>query len=293
MKILKTLITLLMTSATILTISATEKNPQQTKKKILIIGHRGDHFGTRTQNTIAAFKKALSNPDVDGIEVDVQETSDGFYICEHDQNLRRRYGCAKKIRTMTLNEILSLRRPGENSCDIPQFEEVFALLPKGKIMIVDPKGFNDFPRFFKHLADLQKKYGIPDSQIRTAPAAGLAKTEIIKNLPYIITYCPYFSQKGQTQPQYTIKVAINGAKAAKFKCAGYSFGFFRQPGKAFSPSQTLKRDYVESLQKAGLIVGVWTINDVDEAIYCRNIGVDYILSDSPGRIAAAFNENKK
>ena len=43
---------------------------------------------------------------------------------------------------------------------------------------------------------------------------------------------------------------------------------------------------VRVLQRRGVRIGVWTVNDANEASAMRKLGVDWLITDNPGALAS-------
>lgn len=71
----------------------------------MIYAHRGAS-GNAPENTMAAFKKALSE-EAEGIETDVQLTKDGVPVLIHDERLKRTTGAAGLVKDVTYEQIKS------------------------------------------------------------------------------------------------------------------------------------------------------------------------------------------
>ncbi|MBQ4498463.1 MAG: phosphatase PAP2 family protein, partial [Spirochaetaceae bacterium] len=74
-------------------------------EKPILIGHRG-YFANFPQNTMESFRGAV-DIGVDMIELDVQMTSDGEIVIEHDNNLSR-IGQAGSIKDYTYEQLLEM-----------------------------------------------------------------------------------------------------------------------------------------------------------------------------------------
>ena len=71
--------------------------------------------------------------------------------------------------------------------------------------------------------------------------------------------------------------------------------FALETGKAWRDGlhveRTLIRDTtMQRLMRRGLLVNVWTVNDVREATDLAAIGVDGIITDVPGLVRASFGD---
>lgn len=90
------------------------------KNKPLVLGHRG-YRSRFPENTILSFTKAFEYG-ADGIECDIQRTSDRRYIVFHDDELSRITGCSGYIRDMKFPDLNTLDAGmGERIPDIDSF----------------------------------------------------------------------------------------------------------------------------------------------------------------------------
>jgi len=99
----------------------TKKN---SKRTILLIGHRGSGKGTGTstpENTIAAFERA-SLDGIPCVEFDVQLTKDGVPVIFHDSTLQRCTNGSGLLKEHTLSALKKL--DAGNGQTIPTFEEL-------------------------------------------------------------------------------------------------------------------------------------------------------------------------
>ncbi|HCT79414.1 MAG TPA: hypothetical protein DGG94_05030 [Micromonosporaceae bacterium] len=81
--------------------------------------HRG---GSQPENTLVAFRRALSNPDISTLELDTGVTADGHLVVSHDRRIPARCDgphVGKLVYELTLAQIRTL------ACAIPTLEEVF------------------------------------------------------------------------------------------------------------------------------------------------------------------------
>ncbi|HEX9078052.1 MAG TPA: glycerophosphodiester phosphodiesterase family protein, partial [Desulfuromonadaceae bacterium] len=112
----------------------------------LIIGHRGASRDA-PENTLAAFRLAWEQG-ADGIECDFRLTRDGRIVCIHDATTGRTAGVDLTVADASLDELRRLdagawkgsRWAGER---IPLLEEVLALLPPGKRLLIELKSGPD------------------------------------------------------------------------------------------------------------------------------------------------------
>lgn len=100
-------------------------------KKTEVIAHRGSK-GTHPENTLSAFEEALKVGS-DGIELDVQLSSDQELVVIHDETVDRTSNGHGLVCEFTLQELKSLDAgswfaPRYAFCRIPSLQEVFDLL---------------------------------------------------------------------------------------------------------------------------------------------------------------------
>lgn len=96
------------------------KNADKEKLKGIYVAHRGLHDETLPENSLPAFRVAISGGHA--IEIDIHITADGEVVVFHDDTTKRMCGVDKRIEEMTLKEIKELRL-SDTDCTIPTFEE--------------------------------------------------------------------------------------------------------------------------------------------------------------------------
>jgi glycerophosphoryl diester phosphodiesterase len=106
----------------------------QTKHKLVVIAHRGNHVDV-PENTLASYKEAIK-AGADYVEVDLRTTKDGHLVVMHDASVDRTTHGKGKVAELTYEEIEKLRVFNNNKKThrVPEFREVLKLC-KGKINI--------------------------------------------------------------------------------------------------------------------------------------------------------------
>ena len=104
-------------------------------KKILILGHRG-YRKKFPENTILAFNKAFEFG-ADGIECDIQKSSDGVYFVFHDMDLARMTGVSGDINSFSADKIKSMKVSGKEK--IPDIDSFLDTLPRAKFINIELK----------------------------------------------------------------------------------------------------------------------------------------------------------
>ena len=104
-----------------------------------LVSHMGYHVGIPENSTasyIAAGKRGYW-----GIESDVQQTSDGYYVMCHDNTVDRTTDGSGSIANMTLAEIRALHLTGDSSLTVPTFEEYLGICKQyGCVPMIELKG---------------------------------------------------------------------------------------------------------------------------------------------------------
>lgn len=90
----------------------------------IAVAHRGDPVRHR-ENTLPAFVAAVEQG-ADMVELDCQVTSDGRVVVLHDPGLRRLWGLARQVRTMTWAEVASVEQDGYR---VPALAQVLDAVP--------------------------------------------------------------------------------------------------------------------------------------------------------------------
>lgn len=96
----------------------------------LLISHRGVDAGNGVQNSLPALKKtAKLRPDF--VEMDVQETKDGQFVCFHDPNLRQLAGRKETPQQLTLAQLTRItQREHGHHAKLASFDDYLATATK-------------------------------------------------------------------------------------------------------------------------------------------------------------------
>ncbi len=109
------------------------------------IAHRGSRSEGLPENTLAAFRSALS-AGADVLECDIWLTADKRVVVHHDESLKRMTGVDQKIKETNyadmpriIFEIANSKFSKEELEHIPLLEEVLQLLPADRALIIEFK----------------------------------------------------------------------------------------------------------------------------------------------------------
>lgn len=146
-----------------------EQQNSKSENRPLVWAHRGAS-GYCPENTLAAFQKAVELC-ADGIELDMQMTSDGELVVCHDETIDRTSNGSGWIKDKTLAELKALNfsygKKGFSGATIPTMREVFELLDDADIMInIELKtGIVFYPGMAEKLLKLTSECGFSDRVI--------------------------------------------------------------------------------------------------------------------------------
>lgn len=225
------------------------------------LAHMGGR-GEEAENSAAAFANAV-RLGYRHLDIDLQATSDGVLVAHHDESLERLTGLDAAVADLTWEQVSELRLPGGQP--LARFDELIEIHPEARwnIELKDDGSIEptiDLIR--RHAMDLRvclntfndlrlRRIRKAAADLHPAYSTPIAATLLLKVLSYV-PVVPYPTSADATQAP----VEDRGIKV-------------------------LDRRFVERAKRAGLVVIVWTINDVDEMRRLLDVGVDGILTDNP------------
>lgn len=226
-----------------------------------VLAHRG-FSGKYPENTMIAFEKAIEFG-CDGMEIDVQLTSDGVPVIIHDELVDRTtdgkgyvasytYENLKKLNAAVLFESEGLKTA------VPSLEEFFNLIKNtNDILNIELKNsILPYNGMEQKVIDLIRKYNIQDRCVLSS----FNHESVIrcrKLAPEIdasfITSCIL----------YDVSSYLHNADVQGLQCKYHS----------------LTKEYVKDLQDKGIVLFPWTPNSPEDIRFLCDIGVDYIITN--------------
>lgn len=237
-------------------------------KRPFVFGHRGARHAA-PENTLRAFEKAVSEG-ADGVELDVRLDGSGSVIVLHDVTLERVTGKRDRRRAeaLTTSE-LSHIDVGEGE-RVPTLAAVlsFARPLDLRINIELKHDVSSRPALIQRVAELVREF--PDAPER------------------LILSCFHpFVVHGLVQALPHVPVAW--LVHAKQRVLRFAPGWKRLGAVGVHPEHLLVTPArLARLHHAGAIVNVWTVNDLERARFLAELGVDAIISDTPGAVLELF-----
>ncbi len=233
---------------------------------IKIWAHRGAS-GYAPENTLEAFSMAV-DMGVDGIELDVQMTKDGYLVVVHDERIDRvsdGNGCVKDY---TLQELKKFRfnktHPEYENARVPTLREVYELLRGTDLCInVELKtGLYSYEGIEERVLDLTRRMGMEGKVIYSSfNHYSIAK---IKKLNSDVKVGILYSDG-----IYNVADYAKGIGASALHPAFYNLRY---------------QGFMEAARAAGLNVHVWTVDTEEEAKTCVEMGVEAVISNYPDKI---------
>lgn len=227
--------------------------------RIKFILHRG-LSANYPENTIVSFEEA-GKAKAWAIETDVYETTDGNFVCIHDDTLDRTTNGSGNVIDYSLAELRALTITGGANIDkypnlkIPTFEEYLGICKAyGCVAFIEIKTINSYANLIKIISD----YGmINDTVLLCSEYLVPIIRDIDTNIPIAILYYSGTNYQLIADVKSTRKnVIIN-----------------------YQNANTLNHNCCVSIHNNNSKVGVWTIDDVQTAKSMFAIGVDVITTN--------------
>lgn len=244
--------------------SCKSKMPETSQK---IICHRGYWKAEGSyENTLSSLKNAQDN-DFYGSEFDLNMTSDGVLVVNHDADIQ-----GHLIETTPYDTIKTLVLP--NGEKVPTFDEYLAQGAKHKktMMVCEMK---------KHSTDSLTIIAV-DKAVEAVKKAGMES-----QMMYISFSLPACQEFARLQPDN--EVAYLGGKMSpqEVKDAGVNGIDYQFAQYIIHP------EWVAEAHNLGMKVNVWTVNDTETVIKMANIGVDYITTNEPVNVRQILIDTHK
>ena len=243
------------------------------KRQPLIYAHRGAS-GYAPENTMEAFQKAVDLK-ADGIELDVQLTKDDRIVVIHDEWLERVSDGKGWVKDHTLRELrnYNFNRTFEKTerAEIPTLSEVYELIrPTGLVINVELKtGIVFYEELEEKVLALTRDMNMEEQVIYSSfNHYTCRKLRALAPKAYI----GFLYQDGLIDPAPYVRA--NGGNA--LHPALYDLQY---PG------------FMESAQREGLEVNVWTVNEEDHLRLCCRYGVHGIITNYPDRALRIAGKN--
>lgn len=250
-----------------------------TLSAVLIFGHRGAS-AELPENTLEAFQRALELG-VDVLETDVHVTRDGHVVVHHDDTGQRMSREPRAVRELDLAELRGWdagrgfsgrRRPedGERRFSVPTFAEVLEALPDAQLNV-----------------DIKPRDGVA-AVLRVIERAQAHERVLLTSFHDEVTRAVRAAgYRGRTG-------LARGGVLRALALPGWAPRALRPPGDrlqipvALGPLRLARRATVSRLQRLGLRVDFWVVNEVAVARDVLASGADGLMTDDPRTIVPSI-----
>lgn len=226
--------------------------------KPLVIGHRGA-MGHETENTLASIQKAL-DLGVDAIEIDVFKIKSGEMMVFHDNTVDRLTDGSGQIEDYTLSQLNDLTLKGNHK--IPELQGVLDLIDAKVRLNIELKGSNTAEGVHHIINQYIKEKGwtLDDFIISSFKWEELQAIRALnKDVPIAIL---------------TGGDPLEGIQIAR-----------ELKAEAINPNfKELTSENNIEIKEAGFKIYVWTVNDPQDIIAMKRMGVDGIITNFPERV---------
>lgn len=213
-----------------------------------IVAHRAGGFEA-PENTVKGIETAYELG-AKGCEIDIQRTSDGYYVINHDADFSRVAGVSKTPNEMTLEEVRKLRVDGE---PVPTLEEMLEASRDKVTLFVELKG---------ETADNQ----MADDAVRIIREKGMENQTVLISLKFDIL--EYIEQKyPQMQTGYLAFISFGQIENTPFDYLALE--------EEISTDET-----IEAVHSKGKKLMVWTVNEEDSIEQFMTSEADAIITDA-------------
>lgn len=243
-----------------------EKKKARTTK---IWAHRGSS-GFAPENTMPAFEVA-KELDIDGIELDVQMTKDGELVVIHDETINRTSDGKGWVKDMTLEQLrqynFAKNKPAFGFVTIPTLREVYELFQDTDYVINVELKTSVIPYDIEEkVHELTVEMGMENQVIYSS----FSHASILKMQQYV------------TKEQTAFLFCDGWLDAASYGAA--------HSVQAMHPDMTYLEleKMVQECHEKGMKVHVWTVNEEEHALKLRDMGVDAIITNHPGKIRELY-----
>ena len=227
----------------------------QSSHETAVIAHRAGGI-LAAENSLEGLEEAISHGAY-GSEIDVQRTSDGHYVINHDSTFSRLCGVSKKASEMTLEEIRQLTitdsSGGETmTAKIPTLEEMLDTCGDRCVLFIELKGETADYRMADDVAAMITERGLASSCVIISLKRGLVSyTE--KSYPELNTGLLYYLGYGDVAEINADLLIMEEDRAT--------------------------REAIQQTHRCGKTAVVWTVNTKSSMERFFQSGADAVITD--------------
>jgi len=267
------------------TVRATEWAPEASG--VQVVAHRGSSDDA-PEHTLHAYKRALAEG-ADALECDVRLTKDGHLVCVHDRRIDRTSNGRGILSTLELAEL--------NELDWGSWRDTWEDFEDPEMPDRDKSQILTLRRLLEAVAEVDRRVEVAIETKHPTRYAGLVERRLVALLDefgWAGARSPVrvmsFSQLSLRRLRY---LAPDLRSVMLFERVPLRFrdGSLPEGVAITGPSIEIVKAhprYVERAHRHGHPVHVWTVDDATDIALCRDLGVEAIITNRPGRVLRAL-----
>lgn len=224
-------------------------------QRIFKIAHRGAS-GYAPENTLAAFDKALGIG-ADMIEMDVRRTKDGELVVFHDSRISRVTNGRGSLKHLTYDELCSYDISGHN---IPTLNEALLRV-----------------RGFCQVNIEIKERGLAEDVARIVKHHGMQQETLVSS--FIHSELVIIKALDRN---FRIAILLNSTPSSAKIAVKLALGIGAEALNV--PLKVCSTRLVKIARREGIKINIWTVDEHEDILWLKEIGVDGIISNFPDRI---------
>jgi len=224
----------------------------------LVISHAACG-GHAPANTLAGIRAALDFG-VDGIEIDVQASSDGVPVLMHDLTVDRTTNGSGTVASMTLDQLRALDAGGE---PVPTLDEVLALTVGRALLVIEVKQ----PGIEEEIAGVVRaRDALTDAMVWSFLSQALESMRTVEpRLPGALLIAPESLPRWPKMRERAVKTGLQGVSMIQ---------------------QGITEQTARDCRRSGLSLYAWTPDLEADIARVIDLGVDGICTNYPDRALA-------
>ena len=254
---------------------------------VQVVAHRGSSDDA-PEHTLHAYKRALAEG-ADALECDVRLTKDGHLVCVHDRRIDRTSNGRGILSTLELAEL--------NELDWGSWRDTWEDFEDPEMPDRDKSQILTLRRLLEAVAAVDRRVEVAIETKHPTRYAGLVERRLVALLDefgWAGARSPVrvmsFSQLSLRRLRY---LAPDLRSVMLFERVPLRFrdGSLPEGVAVAGPSIEIVRShprYVERAHRHGHPVHVWTVDAVEDIALCRDLGVEAIITNRPGRVLRAL-----
>jgi glycerophosphoryl diester phosphodiesterase len=255
-----------------------------------VVAHRGSSDDA-PEHTLHAYKRAITEG-ADALECDVRLTKDGHLVCVHDRRIDRTSNGRGILSTLELAELTEL--------DWGSWRDTWEDYEDPEMPDRDKSQILTLRRLLDAVASIDRRVEVAIETKHPTRYAGLVERRLVALLDefgWSRAGSPVrvmsFSQMSLRRLRY---LAPDLRAVMLFERVPLRFrdGSLPEGVTVSGPSIEIVRShprYVERAHRHGHPVHVWTVDTEEDISLCRELGVDAIITNRPGRVLSALGRS--